>query len=127
MEPPAETARFRFIDGEGSEVSVQDADALAEMIRAGTVRAATLLFDARSARWAAAAEHDVYVAVSPVGTGFPSGQNRPLVDTGSAPEPPLELSSSGSSEPAVDPVGEGHLEGVDQIAQDENWDDAPWR
>jgi hypothetical protein len=58
---PGGNVRFRYISDEGEEIRILDVSGLASVIRDGHVRADTLLFDARSERWAAAAEHDVFV------------------------------------------------------------------
>lgn len=56
--------RFRFIDAEGSEQSIADVPRLVGAVVEGRIIAATMLFDVRHQRWAAAANHDVFQAAT---------------------------------------------------------------
>lgn len=54
--------RFRYVDDEGAVRELADLPALVQAVREGHVHRSTMLYDARTERWAIAREHDVYVA-----------------------------------------------------------------
>ena len=94
-----DTARFRFINPDGQEESLDDIEELAKGIIAGRISAETILFDVQTGRWAGAGSQDAFWTVY--------GRGSATSAAGAAPNPSMNAKEKPAGKPwfKVKPVG----------------------